>query len=38
MHKFTVKPLSNIAQIGLQKLEGTSCKLEEKSENPDGVL
>ena len=38
MHKFTVKPLSNIAEIGLKQLDGTSCKLEEKSENPDGVL
>lgn len=38
MHKFIVKPLSNIADAGLKKLEGTSCHLEEESENPDGVL
>ena len=38
MHKFIVKPLSNIADVGLKKLEGTSCQLEEESENPDGVL
>ena len=38
MQKYTVKPLSNIAKIGLEKLEGTSCFLEENSEAPDGVL
>ena len=38
MHKFIVKPLSNIADVGLKKLEGTSCQLVEESENPDGVL
>ena len=38
MHKFIVKPLSNIADVGLKKLEGTSCQLEEETENPDGVL
>ena len=38
MQKYSVKPLSNIAQIGLDKLEGTSCSLEETIENPDGVL
>ena len=38
MQKFTVKPMSNIAQIGLEKLEGTDCSLEENTDNPDGVL
>ena len=38
MQKYSVKPLSNIAKIGLEKLEGTSCSLEENSEAPDGVL
>ena len=38
MQKYSVKPLSNIAQIGLDKLQGTSCSLEEAIENPDGVL
>ena len=38
MQKYSVKPLSNIAQIGLDKLQGTSCSLEETIENPDGVL
>ena len=38
MHKFIVNPLSNIADAGLKKLEGTSCQLEEETKNPDGVL
>ena len=38
MQQFTVKPMSNIAQIGLEKLEGTDCSLEENTDNPDGVL
>ena len=38
MQKYSVKPLSNIAKIGLEKLEWTSCSLEENSEAPDGVL
>ena len=38
MQKYSVKPLSNIAKIGLEKLEGTSCSLEENSKTPDGVL
>ena len=38
MQKYSVKPLSNIAKIGLEKLEGTSCSLDENSEAPDGVL
>ena len=38
MQKYTVKPLSNIAEIGLEKLEGTSCALDELTESPDGVL
>ena len=38
MQEYLVKPLSNIAQVGLDKLEGTSCNLEESSSNPDGVL
>ena len=38
MQKFTVKPMSNIAQIGLEKLEGTDCSLEENTDSPDGVL
>ena len=38
MQKFTVKPMSNIAQIGLEKLQGTDCLLEESTDNPDGVL
>ena len=38
MQKFLVKPLSNIAQVGLDKLEGTSCDLNESTSEPDGVL
>ena len=38
MHQYKVKPLSNIAKIGLDKLEGTDCSLEESIGNPDGVL
>ena len=38
MHQYKVKPLSNIAKIGLDKLKGTDCSLEESIDNPDGVL
>ena len=38
MQEFLVKPLSNIAQVGLDKLEGTSCDLNESTSEPDGVL
>ena len=38
MQKFTVRPYSNIAQIGLQKLDGTLCELNEETSNPDGIL
>ena len=37
MQKFTVRPYSNIAQIGLQKLDGTLCELNEEIGNPDGI-
>ena len=38
MKKFTVKPMSNIAQIGLDELEGTACVIDEGSDSPDGIL
>ena len=38
MQNYSVKPLSNIAQIGLDKLENTNCSLDETTESPDGVL
>ena len=38
MQEFLVKPLSNIAQVGLDKLEGTPCVLNESASEPDGVL
>ena len=38
MQKFTVRPYSNIAQIGLHKLDGTLCELNEEISNPDGIL
>ena len=38
MTTFQVRPYSNISQTGLEKLEGTSCRLTESSEQPDGIL
>ena len=38
MKNYTVKPMSNIAQVGLDELKGTSCNVQEDSESPDGVL
>jgi len=38
MANYQVKPHSNIAKIGLDKLEGTECSLNENSESPDGIL
>ena len=38
MQEYLVKPLSNIAKVGLDKLEGTSCDLNESTSEPDGVL
>jgi D-3-phosphoglycerate dehydrogenase len=38
MQNYLVKPLSNIAQIGLDRLENTTCSLNEDTEAPDGVL
>ena len=38
MKNYTVKPMSNIAQVGLDELKGTSCNVHEDSESPDGVL
>ena len=38
MTQYQVKPYSNIAKIGLDKLEGTQCSLNEKSDSPDGIL
>ncbi len=38
MNNFQVKPYSNIAKIGLDKLEGTQCSLNESSDSPDGIL
>ena len=38
MKQFTVKPMSNIAQVGLDELEGTSCIIDEESNSPDGIL
>ena len=31
MKQFTVKPMSNIAQVGLDELEGTACIIDEES-------
>ena len=38
MQKYNVRPFSNIAQIGLEKLEGTQCHLDEATDSPDGIL
>ena len=38
MTNYQVKPYSNIAKIGLDKLEGTECSLNENSDSPDGIL
>ena len=38
MTNYQVKPYSNIAKIGLDKLEGTECSLDENSDLPDGIL
>ena len=38
MKQFTVKPMSNIAQVGLDELEGTACIIDEESNSPDGIL
>ena len=38
MTNYQVKPYSNIAKIGLDKLDGTECSLNENSESPDGIL
>ena len=38
MKKFTVRPFSSIAKIGLEKLDGTSCSFNEETTSPDGIL
>ena len=38
MTKYSVKPMSNIAQVGLDKLDGTACTLDESTASPDGIL
>ena len=38
MANYQVKPYSNIAKIGLDKLDGTECSLNDNSESPDGIL
>ena len=38
MKKFTVRPFSSIAKIGLEKLDGTYCSLNEETSSPDGIL
>ena len=38
MTHYQVKTYSNIAKIGLDRLEGTECSLNESSDSPDGIL
>ena len=38
MTNYQLKPYSNIAKIGLDKLDGTRCSLNENSDIPDGIL
>ena len=38
MDKYQLKTHSTIAKIGLDKLEGTECSIDENTESPDGIL
>jgi Phosphoglycerate dehydrogenase and related dehydrogenases len=38
MDKYQLKTHSSIAKIGLDKLEGTECSIDENTESPDGIL
>ena len=38
MTHYQIKPYSNISEIGLDKLIGTECALNENSDSPDGIL
>ena len=38
MDKYQLKTHSSIAKIGLDKLEGTECSIDENAESPDGIL
>ena len=38
MKEYRIKPLSNISQTGLNRLNETNCFLDEKCEDPDGIL
>ena len=38
MTRYQIRPYSNVAKIGLDKLEGTECFLSENSDSPDGIL
>ena len=38
MDKYKLKTHSSIAKIGLDKLEGTECSIDENAESPDGIL
>ena len=38
MTKYSVKPMSNIAQVGLDKLDDTACILDESTASPDGII
>ena len=38
MANYQVKPYSNIAKIGLDKINGTECSLKDNSDSPDGIL
>ena len=38
MTNYQVKPYSDIAKIGLDKLEGTECSLDKNTVSPDGIL
>ena len=38
MTHYQVKPYSNIAKIGLDRLEGTECTLSDSSDSPDGII
>ena len=38
MNKFKVKPLSNISEVGISRLDNTNCILDTSTNSPQGIL
>ena len=38
MKEYTVKTLSKVAEVGLTRLDSGLCTLDEKNEDPEGIL